>query len=437
VKKGDLIGYTGNTGGSGGPHLHFEIRKTKEETPINPLLFNFPVYDSRPPEFRALHVYSMPQNASVGNSGEYRTGYKVTRSGNSTYEVGKLIKSTTDYISFSVEAYDYLNGSGNRCGIYKLELKVDGATYFKITIDNISFALTRNINGHIDYELKTNENKSVHRLSKLPNNILNIYSNVINDGIYHIADDIIHQAEIIAYDAYENQSTLKFRFQKLNGINNQVYLNDSSMYTRVNQTRNIDLPGLQVNIPAGSLYRDVFLSLTSAKSYPASLSDTYYIHLPTEPLKSNITLKFRTDSIKPALGPKLIFARINGGGKPVSEGGEWSNNKLIMKTKNFGRYIVMADTAPPNFYSVNFYDGKKFEAGQQIIFRVKDDLSGIKTYNAYINDKWALLEYDPKNQKMFYYIDPDKLTRGSMNKLKIFVMDDRNNVSVFEGKFRF
>ena len=36
VNNGDIVAYSGNTGGSGGPHLHFEIRN-KQEHPMNPM----------------------------------------------------------------------------------------------------------------------------------------------------------------------------------------------------------------------------------------------------------------------------------------------------------------------------------------------------------------------------------------------------------------
>jgi hypothetical protein len=98
---------------------------------------------------------------------------------------------------------------------------------------------------------------------------------------------------------------------------------------------------------------------------------------------------------------------------------------------------VIPDTLAPVIRSVNLTNGEKFEAGQLIIFNVKDDLSGIKTYNLYINDKWALLEYDPKTERMFYRVDDSKLIPGNFYRLKLYVMDEKNNIAVFESKFLF
>lgn len=95
------------------------------------------------------------------------------------------------------------------------------------------------------------------------------------------------------------------------------------------------------------------------------------------------------------------------------------------------------DTIAPVIRSVNYTNGEKFGPGQQIVFKVSDDLSGIKTYNLYINDKWALLEYDPKFERMFYRVDEKMLIPGKTYNLKLFVMDEKNNITKFTGKFQY
>jgi hypothetical protein len=279
------------------------------------------------------------------------------------------------------------------------------------------------------------ENVGIHRLFKLPNNRLNIYNYYANNGIYPIKDDSVHIAVIEAEDAYRNKTILKFRFQK--SLLHQTIKNstDSSILIKFDQENTFNYPGLSVKIPSNTLYRDIYYSFSVSKKGWGSLSDTFNIHYLTEPLNSNITLKFTTDSINPKILDKLLFARIDEKNGLISEGGDYSKGYLTCFADNFGKYIVTIDTTPPEILPVNFTSNNKYTAGQQLTFTVKDNLSGIDTYNAYINDKWVLLQYDLKSDIMFYAVDKDMLITGKIYTLKLFVMDKKNNITVYKGKF--
>ncbi len=434
LKKGQQFAFSGNTGRSGGPHLHFEIRKAKNDVPLNGLKFNFPVKDNLHPEFRNLYTYSFPENNTIGNNGEERKGYPVIRKNDSTFFVRDRIELKYEFCGFAVEVYDFLDGSANRCGVYSLEFLVDDVRMFSFSIDAISFLKTRYINAHMDYDLKINEGKSVHRLFMLPNNTLPIYSKNTFKALYRMNEDSLYHGKIIAHDAHGNKAYLEFTFKK--GAENAMKkVQDVTKLVRWNEGKEFVENRSTMRIPGGALYRDIYFDYSEIAS-TSPLSDTICIHHETEPLHKNITLKLTPDTVPEDLESKLVVARVDE--DEISyEGGDWQNGQLIAYTRDFGKFFIAVDTIAPKIVPFCFYENGEYIDGQKLKFIVTDDLSGIKSYNAYIDNKWVLLEYDAKNDTMFYTIDKHRLNSGQSHSLKLHIVDRKNNISVFESQFSY
>ncbi len=432
LEKGQQFAYSGNTGRSGGPHLHFEIRDATNDVPLNALKFNLPIADKMPPEFMNLYAYSFPENNPAGNNGEERKSYQANKKYDTLFFINDIIELQYEYIGFGAEVYDFLNGSANRCGIYSLELTIDDVNLFSFTIDAITFLNTRYVYAHMDYDLKISEGRSVHRLFKLPNNRLSIYDKNLCKPLYHVSDDSLHTGRITSTDAYGNRSCLEFTFRK-NTNNSQIQNKENTVYVKWNEGKEFVKEKCTIRIPGGALYRDICFDYSVIPS-TSPYSDTIIIHYDTEPLYKNITIKITPDTVPGSLVSKLIIARKTGDGVS-NEGGEWINNQLVTESRKFGKYFVAIDTTPPEIVPVSFNRNGEYSDGQSLIFKITDDLSGIKSYNAYIDNQWVLFEYDEKNDIMFYSIDMERLNWGINHSLRLQVADMKSNVAIFESQF--
>lgn len=434
VLKGDVIGLSGNSGYSFGPHLHFEIRKTANNYPINPLFFDFGVVDNVHPKIFSLVVY--PQNNSGIIEGSKQKTRYLTRKKNGIYQLSK--KDTLEafgILGFAIEANDYFNNSHNKCGIYKSTLLVDNEKIFSKKIDGFSFAETRYINSHMDYELNMKKKKKIHKSFIEPNNKLSIYEYVKESGLINFTDTLVHHVKYIVEDVNKNQSILEFFIKSNPNIENSPNEINHFDVIQFEEAYKLDTGQFNLSIPANALY-DSLLFEFSIDSVSEFLSPIYHVHNMYTPIHKKYSMNFKIDTASLKLNyNKLTICTFNNKNDVISIGGEYKEGVLSAESRYFGAYFISIDTVKPEIIPEKFVADSNLSALSQISFIIKDELSGIKTYNGYIDDQWVLFEYDFKNDRITYRID-DKMRNQEDHYIHIFIEDNCGNIQEFESNFK-
>jgi hypothetical protein len=423
INKSELIAFSGNTGGSSGPHLHFEIRDSKER-PINPMLFGIKVDDSIKPSIYDLYAYPITKQSHV-NGKNKREKIKLLKLRNGDYTTPTI--EADGLISFGVIASDRQDYAMNKNGVSSIKSYHNSQKVIEINFDRFSFDETKHINRFIDFGYYKQNKKRIQKLFIEKNNPLSIFKFNKDKGLIRLNDNKESFYLIDIFDYCGNKTNIRIPI-KNKVINKKFEFIEDMSLTEINAEKTTILGNdlTSVKIPSDAFYENVKIDFRI-------MGDTIKIHKPTIPLKKSIEVSFNVKNYADNM-KHLFIGSVNDNGTLSYIPTKLIGNYIKAKTRSLGTYTIGIDRDSPEIKPINFTNLDWISNNNFLKIKISDKVSGIKNYRATVNGDWILMEYDHKTKTLTHDFK-DGIIKKVENNLELLVTDNAGNSSKFDLKF--
>ncbi len=420
VKRGEIIGKSGNSGSSGGPHLHMDVRDADTEYALDPLVYyQNAIKDDVPPEVRAIALYPREGVVDGGTRPVYHSGPDKSASFTAW---GRVVPG--------IKAYDRMTGTTNIYGVKYLTFICDGDTLYRRIIDHVDFDRTRGVNTLVEYGDVVDSN-SWFMITQQPDaRPLSDMVTAVGDGSLEIYEERDYNCQFILEDQHGNRSRAKF---VIKGVNSEIPVpeGDGELFTfdRDHVIREYDAV---VNIPANTLYNDEFVTVAVSDNAPAGyFSKRYVIGDRRIPLAGNYHLTIPLERDTYPEKSRYVMVRLDGK-RPAAVTSRYDNGMMKADLNRFGTYSVALDTVPPKITPVT---PAKWATAKKITYKISDNLSGISEYRGEIDGKWVMFEFDGKTGTLSYTLEPSRVVPGKKHRVTLVVTDECGNQSRHSSSF--
>ncbi|MEE2801832.1 MAG: M23 family metallopeptidase [Bacteroidota bacterium] len=425
VDQGDIIAYSGNSGGSGGPHLHFEIRDSAAK-PINPMLMDIEIPDTKAPIVKQVMAYPLDENSTINGRNQPEL-IRLIPLKNGDFKTENF--KAYGQIGIGVNTNDRQNGAANQNGVYRIKSYLNGTKNFQITFDTYAFNETRYLNRLIDYN---HFKKTKSRITKLfipEGSPLSLYEDHIDYGVLSCYDaGVTNQLKVEIMDFKDNTTNIHLKITTDQPPGERMIPDNSHLsYVNHRESFTYNDGAFNVSIPKGALYQNSLLDIKVN-------SDTIKIHQDEIPLHKNIYINYNLKSKKEENLKQYYIGRVTDWGSVYYTSSKIKNGVLTGSTRYFGTYAVSKDYTPPTITPVSFKNKQWISNHKTLKIKIDDAQTGIKGYRATVNGEFILMEYDYKTKLLVHDFE-DGVVKDGENNLKVIVTDNVGNSTTFDAVF--